>query len=367
MPADGADPTVALYDEHAAAWTSRRKAQGDELARDLARRSTDVDGPNVDLGCGPGWNLPDLATEGEPAIGLDASRGMLAVAREREGDVPLVAADLRALPFRSGSLGGGWASRTYVHLARAEVPLALRDLHRALADRAPVVLRLFGGDLELGTHDADQFAGRRFSHWPADLLRDVIVGAGFAIDELTDTPNPHLSLLTVHARRATSIADTVGSGMRLLVCGLNPSPAAADAGVGFFRAGNRFWPAALASGLVTQDRDPLHALMSHHVGMTDLVKRTTRRADELSADEYAAGVARLDRLCAWLQPAAVCVVGLAGWRAAVHRRATPGWQDRRLGGSPVYVMPSTSGLNATSSLDDLVDHLRAATTVAGRR
>jgi hypothetical protein len=60
----------------------------------------------------------------------------------------------------------------------------------------------------------------------------------------------------------------------------------------------------------------------------------------------------------------VCLVGLAGWRTAVDRRASAGWQDRRLGDSPVYVMPSTSGLNATSSLDDLVGHLRLATALA---
>ena len=94
--------------------------------------------------------------------------------------------------------------------------------------------------------------------------------------------------------------------------------------------------------------------------MTDLVKRATPRADALTRDEYRSGLERLERLCAWLEPRAVCVVGLAGWRAAVDRKATPGWQDRPLGGRPVYVMPSTSGLNAATTLDDLTEHLRRA-------
>jgi G:T/U-mismatch repair DNA glycosylase len=51
---------------------------------------------------------------------------------------------------------------------------------------------------------------------------------------------------------------------------------------------------------------------------------------------------------------------LAGWRAAVDRRAQPGRQSRNLGGAPVYVMPSTSGLNARYSLRDLAKRLRAA-------
>ena len=98
--------------------------------------------------------------------------------------------------------------------------------------------------------------------------------------------------------------------------------------------------------------------------MTDLVKRATPRAAELTRDEYRVGLARLDRLCAWLRPAAVCFVGLAGWRAAVDRHAQPGWQRRGVGGCPAYVLPSTSGLNAVTPLARLVDHLRA---VAGGR
>ncbi|MGQ0831012.1 MAG: mismatch-specific DNA-glycosylase [Microthrixaceae bacterium] len=192
------------------------------------------------------------------------------------------------------------------------------------------------------------------ARWSLERVGDVVVGGGFtalAIDE-----QDHV----VHARRERTLPDTVGAGMRLLVCGLNPSLHAADAGVGFVTPGNRYWPAALAAELVSRDRDPRHALLSHGVGMTDLVKRATPRADAVTRDEYRAGVERLDRLCGCLQPTAVCVVGLAGWRAAVDRKATPGWQERPLGDRPVYVMPSTSGLNAATSLADLVEHLRAA-------
>ena len=154
--------------------------------------------------------------------------------------------------------------------------------------------------------------------------------------------------------------------MRLLVCGLNPSVRAADAGVGFVTPGNRFWPAALAAGLVTRDRDPFHTLDVHDVGMTDLAKRATRRADELAADEYRSGLERVERLVRWLAPGAVCFVGLAGYRVAVDRAAVAGPQPTPLGGRPVYVMPSTSGLNAHSGLGDLTDHLRGAVDLAAR-
>jgi TDG/mug DNA glycosylase family protein len=154
--------------------------------------------------------------------------------------------------------------------------------------------------------------------------------------------------------------------MRLLVVGLNPSVYAADAGVGYARPGNRFWPAALAAGLVTVDRDPAQALFEHGVGMTDLVKRATTNAASLMPAEYRAGMDRVERLVRWLVPDGVCFVGLTGWRLAVDRRASAGPQPLQLGDRPVYVMPSTSGANAHSRLDELSAHLRAAMAWAGR-
>jgi TDG/mug DNA glycosylase family protein len=161
-------------------------------------------------------------------------------------------------------------------------------------------------------------------------------------------------------RRARTLADTVGPRMQLLLVGLNPSLYAADAGVGFARPGNRFWPAALAAGIVTRDRDPAHALAAHRIGMTDLVKRATATAAELSVEEYAAGAARLERLVAWWRPAGVCFVGLAGYRAAVDRRAVAGWQAAAFAGRPAYVMPNPSGLNAHVDVAGIAAHLRAA-------
>ncbi len=181
---------------------------------------------------------------------------------------------------------------------------------------------------------------------------DLVEGAGFA-------PAGGGRL-----RRRRSLADTVADGMTLLVCGLNPSPAAADTGVGYAGPGNRFWPALRAAGLVSADRRADAALDGHGIGMTDLVKRTTRRADELTTPELRHGMGRVGRLVAALAPGAVCFVGLAGFRATVDARAVAGPQPEPLAGRPVYVMPSTSGRNAHARLDDLNAHLGRAAELA---
>ncbi|MCU0275138.1 MAG: mismatch-specific DNA-glycosylase [Acidimicrobiales bacterium] len=197
---------------------------------------------------------------------------------------------------------------------------------------------------------------------PAALLE----GGGFSVHRLSTGGDGRW---TADVTRARTLPDTVGPGMRVLVCGLNPSEYSADAGVGFARPGNRFWPAALAAGLVTEDRDPWHALEAHRVGMTDLVKRATPASAALGRQEYRDGFARLERLAEWLRPGIVLFVGLEGWRAAVDRTAAAGPQGRTVGGRPAHVMPSTSGRNASSRLEDLVSHLQAvaaAGAAAGR-
>jgi TDG/mug DNA glycosylase family protein len=60
----------------------------------------------------------------------------------------------------------------------------------------------------------------------------------------------------------------------------------------------------------------------------------------------------------------VCLVGLAGWRAVVDRRAVAGVQREDLAGVPVYLMPNPSGLNAHTDVPRLAAHLRAAAAVA---
>jgi TDG/mug DNA glycosylase family protein len=190
--------------------------------------------------------------------------------------------------------------------------------------------------------------------WEPARLTAVVAGGGFSCDAV----EPARAAWRVHATRLRSLPDTVGPDMRALLVGLNPSLYAADAGVGFARPGNRFWPAALAAGLVTRDRDPVDALCSRGVGMTDLVKRATVRADEVSHDEFRAGATRVESLVEWLAPASVCFVGLGGYRIAIERGAATGWQPRRFGGAPTYVMPNPSGLNAHAPPAVLAEHLR---------
>lgn len=353
--------TLDVYERRAAEWVRRRRpdaAPAQEFTRWLGPAP---DGSVLDLGCGPGWHLQDLPPG---ALGMDGAAAMLEQAMLHAPGAPLVRADLRALPIARGALHGVWAERSLVHLDRREVPMALWDLHRALRVGGGICLCLFEDDVDHAQLPGDDLGGRWFSGWTESLLRHVVEGAGFELELLERTEHGEVTHLRVWARRARTLADTVAAGMRLLLVGLNPSLVAADAGVGFHRNGNRAWPALAAAGLCSVDRDPVHLLRHHRIGMTDLVKHASARAGGLTAAQYAHGVERLDTLCAWLRPDAVCVVGLTGWRAAVDRRARPGPQRDHLGGRPVYLMPNPSGVNTHVGLDELTEHLLEAARLA---
>ena len=348
--------TVRVYEDRGGEWAARRRPVRRADARAFARRVR-AGRLRIDLGCGAGRYIADL---GAPVVGLDAAGAMLDLCRHVALHVPLVQADLEALPFGRHTVHGAWANMSYVHVPSVRLPLALADLHRALVVGSTLDLQMLSGAYEGHRLPQDDVGGRFFASWTRPRLVDVLEGAGFEVGRVVAADD----VVRVQAVRLRTLSDIVGEGMHLLVVGLNPSLFAADKGVGYARPGNRFWPAARAAGLLSKDRDPGAALRDHGIGMTDLVKRATANAADLEPEEYRAGMARVERMVQWLQPGAVCFVGLSGWRAAVDIRARAGPQPQRLGGRPVYVMPSTSGVNAHARLHELVMHLQAARELA---
>ena len=342
--------TVEVYERNVDDWIEhRRRPRPQTLDAFVARVPPGV---RADVGCGPGWHSGEL---GAPVVAFDASPAMAREVREFAPDAWPVVADLEHLPFRKGALTGAWAQKCYMHIPPERLPMALADLHRSLALGGALHVQVTSDRKQANADDL--FPGRHFTWWQAERLRDLIEGAGFEIESFVDDGEEWLD---VEATRARMLPDTVGPNMRLLLVGLNPSVYTADAGVGFARPGNRFWPAALAAGIVTRTHDPSDALRSHGIGMTNLVRRATPRADELTSAEYVEGAQRVQRLVEWLAPAAVCFVGLTGYRVAVDRKAQLGWQDNDFAGRPTYVMPNTSGLNAHAKPADFAEHLRAA-------
>ena len=145
-----------------------------------------------------------------------------------------------------------------------------------------------------------------------------------------------------------SLPDLIAPGLRLLFVGFNPSIRAAETGHPYSGRNNRFWELLAAADLTPRRMAPdeSRSLLELGIGVTDLVKRPTRSADEVSNAEYRAGAARLQQLLREYAPRVVCYNGKGVYlRAAAVSQAAGGRQaDSLVPGTTDFVAPSPSGL-----------------------
>jgi double-stranded uracil-DNA glycosylase len=162
----------------------------------------------------------------------------------------------------------------------------------------------------------------------------------------------------IAAAGGRTIPDVVGDGLRVLFSGINPSLYSAATGHHFARPGNRFWPALHRSGFTPRLLHPAEqcTLPALGLGITNVVARSSARADELSTAELVTGGAVLAALAGRWRPRFVAILGVTAYRTAFGRpKAVIGRQDHQIGGVPVWVLPNPSGLNAHFNLDRLAE------------
>jgi SAM-dependent methyltransferase len=127
-----------------------------ELSDELAGKPLDralltlvaeqAQGPIVDIGCGPGHVAAFLAARGASVSGIDLSPEMIAAARTRHPSLRFEAADMFALPFADGSLGGAVLMYAIVHLKTSELAAPFRELRRVLAPNGLALVAFHAGD-----------------------------------------------------------------------------------------------------------------------------------------------------------------------------------------------------------------------------
>jgi TDG/mug DNA glycosylase family protein len=161
--------------------------------------------------------------------------------------------------------------------------------------------------------------------------------------------------------------------LRLLVVGINPGLWSAAVNAPFARPGNRFWPSLYRAGLTTRLVDASRGLsdedeadlLARGIGVTNVVRRATARADQLGRDELRDGGRDLIDRVRRLRPATVAIAGITVYRSAFRRpKARTGLQsgdslpDGWLPDIPLWVVPQPSGLNAHETVDSLADRWR---------
>ena len=164
------------------------------------------------------------------------------------------------------------------------------------------------------------------------------------------------------------LRDLVAPGLCILFCGINPGRTSAAAGFHFAGPSNRFWPTMFAAGFTPRLLRPGEQaeLLTLGFGITNLVSRTTARADLLTKQELLDGAETLRRKVRRLRPKVLAIVGLGAYRVAfANPQAVCGLQDQVIGSTRVWLLPNPSGLNAHHPGPALVELFRALHHFAG--
>ena len=101
-------------------------------------------------------------------------------------------------------------------------------------------------------------------------------------------------------------------------------------------------------------------ILAYGYGITAVVERPTARADQLSAQEFAAAAKTFEQKITRYAPRRIAFLGKAAYAALSARRDIAwGPQPATFAGSAVWVLPNPSGRNLSFSLEQLVAAYRA--------
>ena len=146
----------------------------------------------------------------------------------------------------------------------------------------------------------------------------------------------------------SEIPDVLAPDLRVLFCGINPGRVSAAAHAHFANPRNDFWRLLHAARFTPRLLEPSEQfeLPRYGVGVTNAAARTTPRSGDLRRGDFAGAAERLQQIADELRPRWIGFVGKEAYRGAFNERTELGLQERRLGETLLFVLPSTSPANA---------------------
>jgi TDG/mug DNA glycosylase family protein len=150
------------------------------------------------------------------------------------------------------------------------------------------------------------------------------------------------------AEPVCAVPDVLAPGLDAIFCGINPGRVSAAAAAHFANPRNDFWRLLHEAGFTPRQLAPAEqfALLDFGYGLTNAAFRTTPGSGDLRKGDFAGAAARLERIANDLSPRAIAFVGKEAYRGAFGERPEHGLQERRLGDTVLFVLPSTSPANA---------------------
>lgn len=141
-----------------------------------------------------------------------------------------------------------------------------------------------------------------------------------------------------------TLPDYLRRGMKLVIVDCNPSDRSTRVGHYYSGRNNPFWTLLQKSGVIpellthTDDK----RIIEFGIGLTDLVKRSTRSENEIERHEFAEGRILLSQKLEEFAPRIVAFNGKLAYEKFAQRPCKLGLQKGKLYGAQVFVLPATN-------------------------
>ena len=146
----------------------------------------------------------------------------------------------------------------------------------------------------------------------------------------------------------SDVPDVLAPDLRIVFVGINPGRVSAEARAHFANPRNDFWRLLHAARLTSRLYEPAEqfSLLEEGIGVTNAAYRTTPGSGDLRRADFAGCAERLERIAGELRPRWLAFVGKEAYRGTFGTRPELGLQRETLGGTKLFVLPSTSPANA---------------------
>lgn len=173
--------TIDTYNAHAQNYDEETTDFWEQFPRTFFDQFTErTNGSVLNIGSGPGRDGSILQEAGQNVVCLDASQAMIEMSTSR--GLVSVLGDLLQLPFEDASFDAVWAYTSLLHVSKAEVAQAFKEIRRVLKPGGVFGLGLIEGDGEIYRESTKVTMPRLFSLYQKEEVEEHLRNHGFKIE-----------------------------------------------------------------------------------------------------------------------------------------------------------------------------------------
>ena len=175
--------TIDYYDRNAERWVlSHGGGEGKSYWKEEISRFGELLLPGskiLEIGSGGGLEAAELVSMGYDYTGVDASQGLLKVARKRNPEAIFIHSRVEDLDFPESNFDGFWTAATLLHIPKNKIDRVLEIIKKQLRPGGIGFISLKQGEGEA----IDEPNGRLFAYYTQSEFSDVLKRNGFEVLE----------------------------------------------------------------------------------------------------------------------------------------------------------------------------------------